>query len=83
MGALQIHQRIRKERILAGLTQTHCAQLFGVTKGQWSLWERGERRVVASAMPAIAKILGVTVARLYGEQRTAIRPGTHKIRVTN
>lgn len=81
--ALQIHQRIRKERITAGLSQAHCAQAFGVTKAHWGQWERGERRVVAAAVPAIAKILGVTIARLYGEQRTAIRPGTHKIRATN
>ncbi len=79
---MHIHQRIRKERVSAGLSQAHCARLFGVSKAHWSLWERGERRVVAAAVPAIAKILGVTIARLYGEQRMAIRPRSHKIRAT-
>jgi transcriptional regulator with XRE-family HTH domain len=83
MRAVAIHERIRKERVAAGLTQEHCARLFGVTQRHWSMWELGERRVVASAVPAIAKILGVTIARLYGEQRSAIRPGTHKIRAAN
>ncbi len=83
MGNLQIHQRIRKERILAGLSQAHCARAFGVSGAHWSTWESGKRRIVATAIPAIAKILGVTIARLYGEQRTAIRLGTHKIRATN
>ncbi len=83
MAALQIHQQIRKERIMAGLSQAHCARAFGVSGVHWSTWESGRRRIAAASVPAIAKILGVTIARLYGEQRAAIRPGTHKIRAAN
>ena len=79
-----IHERIKAAREAAGLTTSHCARAMDWANKQWRRLEEGERKkFTEDEIMAIARILGVTVARLFGEQRVVVpgfkrrgRPGT-------
>lgn len=77
MGEIPLHRRIRDERIRAGLEPSHCARAMDWHHSRWQRMETGERPIRAEDMPRIARILGCTVARLYGEQAFVV-PGKMK-----
>lgn len=68
MGDMAIAGRIRAEREAAGLTIAQCARAVSWEVSVWRRMEDGSRPVYADHLPAIARLLGVTVARLFGEQ---------------
>ena len=75
--AQRIAEQIQAERDIAGLSQAHCARAMGWTHKQWQRLEDGERKLKADELRSIATILGVTVARLMGEQPLVV-PGYQK-----
>ncbi|GAA0655518.1 helix-turn-helix domain-containing protein [Brevundimonas lenta] len=60
-----VGERIRAERMAAGLTQTQLGAAVGVTFQQIQKYERGVNRVSASTLARAAKALGVPVIRLF------------------
>lgn len=82
-GPLPLHLRIMAERVLAGLTASQCARAMAVLSGRtWShtLWQRienGTRDLSEVEVARVAKIVGVTVRRLRGDQPRAV-PGWQK-----
>lgn len=76
---LPVHRRVALERILAGLTVSHCARAMGWPPALWQRIEAGERTISDLELPQIAAIVGVTDARLHGLHATTVpgrkRPG--------
>ena len=54
---------LRKER---ALTQTQLGEMIGVSQQQVVSFEKGRRKVPASALPKLSKVLGVSVEALLG-----------------
>jgi transcriptional regulator with XRE-family HTH domain len=75
-----VGERMRAERMRAGLTQTQLGVAVGVTFQQIQKYERGVNRVSASTLARAAGALGVPVVRFFpepsppadGERRIAI-----------
>ena len=65
--AMDIGDRIRSIRLQKGIKATDVANQVGVGKSYLSLLEHGKRRLSADLVAKIAKVLGVPVATLYGE----------------
>ena len=61
---------LRKE---AHLTQVQLAQTLDVAQPTLNAYELGQRRVPVSALPALAKALGVSLETLMGEADTSAR----------
>lgn len=59
--------RLRADREALGVSQSQLAKALGVGQDLLSRWENGDRDVPASKVATVARLLGVTVARLYGE----------------
>jgi len=57
--------RLRKEE---GITQVQLAELLGTSQQTITAYEVGRRRVPVSSLPKIAKLLGVSVEELIGEE---------------
>lgn len=49
---------VRRTRLRARLTQVQAAARLGVTQGNWSRWETGERIPALPTLEAIAEALG-------------------------
>ncbi len=60
--------RIRARRKVQGFSQSHIAQLLGLSFQQIQKYERGVNRVSASKLVQIAGLLGTSVAWLVGEE---------------
>ncbi len=56
---------LRKEQ---DITQVQLAELLGTSQQTITAYEVGRRRVPVSSLPKIAKLLGVSVEALIGEQ---------------
>jgi len=54
---------LRRDR---GLTQTQLGEMIGVSQQQIVSFEKGRRKVPASALPKLSRALGVTVEELIG-----------------
>ena len=67
MNALRISTAIRAYRREHALNQTAFGDLFGVTPQAVSKWERELSCPDITLLPAIAKVLGVSVGYLLGE----------------
>lgn len=63
LGARIAH--LRKEE---GITQVQLAELLGTSQQTITAYEVGRRRVPVSSLPKIAKLLGVSVEALIGEE---------------
>lgn len=63
---------LRKEH---GITQVQLAETLGVSQQTITAYETGRRRIQVSALPAIAKVLRVSVEDLIGEPRKAAKRG--------
>lgn len=61
--------RLRKDQ---GITQVQMAQWLGMSQQTINAYEVGRRRIQVSALPTVARLLGVSVEELVGEES---RPG--------
>jgi len=59
---------LRKDQ---GITQVQLAEQLDTAQQTITAYESGRRRVPVSALPAIARILGVSVEQLIGEEPKA------------
>jgi transcriptional regulator with XRE-family HTH domain len=65
--------RLRKDQ---GITQVQLAEQLDTAQQTITAYESGRRRVPVSALPAIAKTLGVSVEELIGDEpKTAAKRG--------
>jgi len=62
--------RLRKDR---PLTQAQLAEALGISQPTMNAYELGQRRVPVSALPVLARALGVGLEELLGETNTAAR----------
>jgi len=73
-------ERIAAPRNDRGLTQVQLADALGYSQQQVLSFEKGRRRVPVSALPELAKVLGVSVSELLGaETQPAKRGPTPKL----
>ncbi len=70
----RIAQRLRIAREAAGLSQGQAASLLGLHRPSVSETEAGRRAVAAHELVAYAKIYGVKVSWLTGEELVALDP---------
>ena len=61
---------IAEERRRKGLTQEALATRLGITPQAISKWENGVGYPDVTLFPVIAEVLGISVARLFGEEET-------------
>jgi transcriptional regulator with XRE-family HTH domain len=61
-----VGQRIRIQRLTAGLSQTELAEELGVTFQQVQKYEKGVNRVGAGRLTKIAEVLGSPVSYFFG-----------------
>jgi transcriptional regulator with XRE-family HTH domain len=61
-------QRIADLRKAQELTQAELGALLGVSQQTINSFEKGRRRVPASALPELSRILGVSVENLIGAE---------------
>lgn len=72
----ELGARIAQLRKDQGITQVQLAELLGVSQQTITAYEVGRRRIQVSALPTIAKALGVAVEALIGEEpKTASKRG--------
>jgi transcriptional regulator with XRE-family HTH domain len=64
----QIGHRIKVRRVELGLRQQDLADRLGLQQNHISEWEKGSRAIRAEQLVRLAKVLGVSVAQLVGEQ---------------
>lgn len=60
--------RITALRKDAGLTQVQLGEALNVSREAVQLWEAGRRRIQIPILPAVVKILSVSLERLLGEE---------------
>jgi transcriptional regulator with XRE-family HTH domain len=73
----QVGNRVRMQRMKIGITQQQLAAGLGITFQQVQKYEKGTNRISASRLQAIARILKVSPAFLFGESDAVNdRPGT-------
>ena len=64
---LKISEKIKEYRRVFGITQEKFAQDIGISSQAVSKWEHGVTYPDITMIPDIAKLLGVSVAHLFGE----------------
>ncbi len=65
--------RIAQFRKDSHITQVQLAETLGVSQPTMNAYELGQRRVPVSALPVLAKALGVGLEELLGESGTATK----------
>jgi transcriptional regulator with XRE-family HTH domain len=70
---VELGSRIARLRKDSHLTQVQLAETLGVSQPTMNAYELGQRRVPVSALPALARTLGVGVEELLGESSTATK----------
>lgn len=65
--------RIAQRRKGSHLTQVQLAETLGVSQPTMNAYELGQRRVPVSALPVLAKALGVSLEELLGESPAATK----------
>jgi len=65
--------RIAQRRKDSHLTQVQLAETLGVSQPTINAYELGQRRVPVSALPVLAKSLGVGLEELIGESQAATK----------
>jgi transcriptional regulator with XRE-family HTH domain len=76
---IEVGQRIKIQRLAAGLSQTELGESIGVTFQQVQKYEKGANRVGAGRLTQIADVLGVPLSTLFdgtpnSAQATANQP---------
>lgn len=69
---VQLGARIAQLRKEQGITQVQLAEWLNVSQQTVNAYEVGRRRMAVSALPVIAKLLGVSLEELIGEP---LKPG--------
>lgn len=64
----ELGRRITALRKEAGMTQTQVAQTLNVSQQAVQAWEAGRRRIQISILPAVARLLSVSLEDLLGEE---------------
>jgi transcriptional regulator with XRE-family HTH domain len=59
--------RIAELRKTRGVTQTQLARALEVSQQTIQAYEVGRRRIPVSAMPVVARVLGISLEKLFGE----------------
>lgn len=70
-----VGQRVAQLRTEHGLTQNELAEMAGVKQYVIASYETGRRRIPASLLPVVAKILGVSVEDIVGEAKGKTKRG--------
>ena len=70
---VELGGRIALRRKDSHLTQVQLAAALGVSQPTMNAYELGQRRVTVSALPVLAKALGVGLEELLGESQAAIK----------
>lgn len=75
---VQLGARVRKLRIMAGISQDQVAQKIGLTFQQIQKYERGTNRISVATLLRLCDALGVSaavvIAELAGQSETAEAP---------
>ena len=69
---VQIAERLKEARKLAGLSQGHVAKMLGLHRPSVSEMEAGNRRVSADELARLSEIYDVSVVWLLGEAPEAL-----------
>jgi len=69
---VELGARIAQLRKSADITQVQLAEFLGVSQQTVNAYEMGHRRMAISALPRLARLLGVSIEELFGEPA---RPG--------
>lgn len=64
--------RLRKDQ---GITQVQMAEWLGVSQQTINAYEVGRRRIQVSALPTVARLLGVSLEELIGEESKPAKRG--------
>jgi transcriptional regulator with XRE-family HTH domain len=67
--ALDVAERLRAARLLAGKTLLEVAGDVGVSEATVSRWETGDREPRIEQLRALGKVYGLSVSALLGERR--------------
>jgi transcriptional regulator with XRE-family HTH domain len=67
---VEVGQRIRIQRLAAGLSQSELAERIGVTFQQVQKYEKGMNRVGAGRLTNIARVLNVPVGSFFDGRET-------------
>lgn len=70
---IALGERIALLRKESHITQVQLAETLDVAQSTVNAYESGQRRVPVSALPVLAKALGVSLDELLGETSTAAR----------
>jgi ribosome-binding protein aMBF1 (putative translation factor) len=69
--ALGMHTRIEERRLDLGLTREQLSAQLGIHASVLHKIERGDVGMTAERVQHLARLLGVSVAWLYGEEKAA------------
>lgn len=72
---VQLGARIAELRKAQNVTQAQLAQTLDISQQTMNAYEMGHRRVPVSALPTLARTLGVSLEALIGEKAAAARRG--------
>ena len=76
---MSIHSKIREGRLMLEMTEKQFADAIGVTRGSVQQWEKeGGTAPTRKNQPAVAKLLGITVAELMAETGAVIELGNFR-----
>ena len=68
--------RIAQLRKNANITQVQLAEFLGVSQQTVNAYEMGHRRMAISALPRLARLLGVSIEELFGEPARSGKRGS-------
>jgi len=71
----QVGERMRRRRILLGLTQDQVADALGISYQQIQKYETGANRISAGRLAQIAEVLEVLPGWFFGVAEAADEPG--------
>jgi transcriptional regulator with XRE-family HTH domain len=72
---VQLGARIAELRKAQNVTQAQLAQTLDISQQTMNAYEMGHRRVPVSALPTLARTLGISLEALIGEKATPARRG--------
>ena len=68
---MRLGARVAQLRKQSGITQVQLAEALDLSQAAITAYESGAQRVPVSMIPTLARILGVSVEELIGEQPSA------------
>ena len=70
---IQLGERLRQARELAGFAQGEAAQALGITSAALSQYEGGKRRIEALKLDRIARLYGVSITYFFADVQVALQ----------